>query len=83
MNKYSYTPSGVCSTKIEFELDDSNNIHNLVVTNGCNGNLKGISKLCEGKNADDIINTLEGIKCGFKNTSCPDQIAKALRSAKE
>lgn len=83
MNKYSYTPKGVCSTKIEFELDDSNNIHNLAVTNGCNGNLKGISKLCEGKNADEIINTLEGIKCGFKDTSCPDQIAKALRRAKE
>ena len=80
MNKYSYIPKGVCSSLIEFEVDDEANVHNLKVTNGCNGNLKGISKLCEGRNVDDLINTLEGITCGFKNTSCPDQIAKALKS---
>ncbi len=78
----SYVPSGVCSTLIEFDVED-NKIHNLVVTNGCNGNLKGISKLVENRDIDEVINLLEGIKCGFKNTSCPDQIAKALKEYKE
>ena len=83
MNKYSYIPKGVCSTLIEFDLDESDNIHNLLVSNGCNGNLKGISKLVEGRNRSDVIDLLSGIKCGFKNTSCPDQIAKALKSIEE
>ena len=77
----SYVPSGVCSTLIEFDVED-NKIHNLVVTNGCNGNLKGISKLVENRDIDEVIGLLEGIKCGFKNTSCPDQIAKALKEYK-
>ena len=77
----SYVPSGVCSTLIEFDVED-NKIHNLVVTNGCNGNLKGISKLVENRDIDEVINLLDGIKCGFKNTSCPDQIAKALKEYK-
>ena len=82
MGSYSYVPTGVCSSLIEFDIND-NKIHNLKVTNGCNGNLKGISSLCEGRDIDEVINSLDGIKCGFKNTSCPDQIAKALKKYKE
>ena len=52
-------------------------------TGGCNGNLKGIAAMAEGMKAEDVIKRLEGIKCGFKNTSCPDQLAKALRTALE
>ena len=80
--KGEYIPSGVCSTLIEYEINDDNTIKSLKVTNGCNGNLKGISKLVEGRNVDEVIDTLDGIKCGYKNTSCPDQIAKALKDYK-
>lgn len=77
--EYIYRPSGVCSTKMIFEIDEKENIiKNLEVINGCNGNLKGISSLIKGLKIDDVIEKLSGIKCGFKNTSCPDQIAKAL-----
>ena len=81
MSSYSYIPRGVCSTLIEFDIED-NKVHNLKVTNGCNGNLKGISKLCENRYIDEVIKSLEGIKCGFKNTSCPDQISLALKEYK-
>lgn len=80
---YTYIPKGVCSSKIELVIDDQNNIENLTVTGGCNGNLKGIAALCKGRNIDEVISVLEGIKCGFKNTSCPDQIAQALKQYKE
>ena len=80
--KNSYIPNGVCSTLIEYEVKD-NKLISLNVTNGCNGNLKGISKLCVNRDIDEIISLLEGIKCGFKNTSCPDQIAKALKDYKK
>lgn len=76
--KGKYVPHGVCSTLIEYEIDDNDVISELTVTNGCNGNLKGISKLCKGRTVDEVIQSLEGIKCGYKSTSCPDQIAKAL-----
>lgn len=82
MGSYSYKPTGVCSSLIEFDIND-NKIHNLKVTNGCNGNLKGISSLCEGRDIDEVIKSLDGIKCGFKDTSCPDQIARALKEYKE
>ena len=78
----SFIPKGVCSTLIEYEINDDNTIKNLKVTNGCNGNLQGISKLVIGRDINEVINSLEGIKCGFKNTSCPDQIAKALKEYK-
>ena len=80
--KGSFKPQGVCSTLIEYEIENDK-IKNLKVTNGCNGNLQGISKLCIGRDVDEVINTLKGIKCGFKSTSCPDQIAKALIEAKQ
>ena len=73
-----YRPTGVCSKEIEFDLDDQHRIHNVVFTGGCNGNLKGISSLVVGMKAEDAIARLKGIKCGFKPTSCPDQLARAL-----
>ncbi len=77
---YNYKPQGVCSRNISFDIEDGV-IKNLSFTGGCNGNLKGISALCEGKKPEDVIEALSGIKCGFKSTSCPDQLAKALSTA--
>ncbi|MBE7064965.1 MAG: TIGR03905 family TSCPD domain-containing protein [Ruminococcaceae bacterium] len=77
---YKFRTSGVCSSMIEFDLNDGI-VSNVKYTGGCNGNLKGISAMAEGMKAEDVIQRLEGIKCGFKNTSCPDQFAKALRTA--
>ena len=71
---------GTCSSQISFDLVDGT-IHNVKFTGGCNGNLKGIASLVEGMKAEDVIPRLEGITCGFKVTSCPDQLAKALREA--
>lgn len=77
---YSYTTKGVCSRKIDFEIID-NKITNVSFTGGCNGNLQGLSKLIEGMSVEEAIKRLSGIKCGFKDTSCPDQLAIALREA--
>lgn len=79
--KFTYKPEGVCSQLFEIDIDN-NTINDIKVIGGCNGNLQGISKLLKGMNVDDAINRLEGIKCGYKNTSCPDQISKALKSCK-
>lgn len=76
--KYSYNTKGTCSTKIDFEVEN-NILHNVSFTSGCNGNLKAISKLVEGQKVDDVIERLSGIKCGFKQTSCGDQLAEALK----
>ena len=76
-----YKTRGTCSTRIEFDLDEEKRVHNVRFTAGCNGNLKGIGKLVEGMKAQDVIDRLEGTRCGFKNTSCPDQLAKALKEA--
>ena len=78
--EYRYKTNGVCSTEIIFDIDEETKIINdLKVINGCNGNLKGISALVKGMKIEDIISKLEGITCGFRNTSCPDQIAMALK----
>ncbi len=77
-----YFPKGVCSKKMEFDIEDGI-IKNLTVLGGCNGNLQGISRLVEGRNIDDVIKCLDGLKCGFKNTSCPSQLAQALKANKE
>ncbi len=74
-----YQPKGVCSTSINIELEDGI-VKSVAFTGGCNGNLQGISRLIEGMKAEDAINRLKGIRCGFKNTSCPDQLAQALES---
>lgn len=75
-----YTTQGTCSRFIDFDLEDGC-IKNVVFTGGCNGNLKGIGALVEGMTAEEAIKRLTGIKCGFKPTSCPDQLAKALEAA--
>ena len=74
-----YIPNGVCSKEIDIELKDGV-IDSVQFTGGCNGNLKGISALVKGMNPEDAITRLKGIKCGFKQTSCPDQLAHALES---
>ena len=77
--EYRYRPSGVCSSEMIFDIDENTHIINeLKVINGCNGNLKGISSLVKGMKVEDVISKLSGITCGFRQTSCPDQIAKAL-----
>ena len=80
---HTYKTQGTCSTKIEFDIEDKNIIKNVVFTSGCNGNLKAISKLVEGKNAKDIAELLNGNTCGMKPTSCADQLSKALLEALE
>ncbi len=82
MKHYNYRTSGVCSTNISFVIDDDDRLRDVEYTGGCNGNLKGISALVEGMKASEAADRLEGIRCGFKNTSCPDQLAKAIRAAK-
>lgn len=77
---YSYKTNGTCSTKIDFELD-GDVVRNVKFTNGCNGNLKAISSLVEGMTVEQIEDKLKGITCGFKSTSCGDQLAKACREA--
>ena len=78
--KYTYTPKGVCSRQISFDLEDGV-VKNLAFVGGCNGNLKGISALVEGQKAADVLGKLRGLKCGMKNTSCPHQLACALEAA--
>ena len=78
-----YKTRGTCSTMIHFDLDENKCVHNLSFEGGCNGNLSGISKLVEGMPAQKVIDALEGTRCGFKKTSCPDQLAKALKAALE
>lgn len=79
---FKYKTQGTCSTEINFDLEDGK-VYNVVYTNGCNGNLQGIGRLVEGMEIDDVIAKLSGIRCGWKATSCPDQLSKALRAAKE
>ena len=74
---YSYTPRGVCSRNIKIELE-GDTIKSVSFTGGCSGNAQGLSALVEGLKAEDAIRKLKGIRCGFKDTSCPDQLARAL-----
>ena len=78
---YEYITNGVCSTKIEFDIED-NIVKNVKYTGGCNGNLKALAALVEGQKKENIISRLKGITCGHKNTSCSDQLAKALEEIK-
>lgn len=77
---YTYRPKGVCAQRMTIELEDGI-IKNVEVLGGCNGNLQGISALVRGMKAQEAIERMRGIRCGFKNTSCPDQLAKALEEA--
>lgn len=77
-----YQPKGVCSSAIDIDVQ-GDIIQSVTFTGGCSGNLQGISRLVTGMTVDDAISRLKGIKCGFKSTSCPDQLAQALESLKE
>lgn len=79
---YEYTPSGVCSQRMIIDVENGT-VKSLKVLGGCNGNLQGISRLVEGLSVDEVIKRLEGIRCGMKSTSCPDQLAAALKLIKE
>lgn len=79
--KFEYKTKGTCSQMIYFDIEDGK-VKNVQFVDGCNGNLKGIGALVEGMNVDDVIARVEGISCGMKSTSCPDQLAKALKEAK-
>ena len=76
---FEYAPQGVCSRKINFDIIDGK-LHNVRFTGGCPGNLIGISKLVEGKDAKEVASLLEGNQCGMRGTSCADQLAKAIKS---
>jgi len=77
---YVYKTKGTCSTKIEVELE-GDIVRNVVFTGGCHGNLQAIPKLVEGMTVEEVEKRIGGIRCGFKNTSCGDQLAKAVREA--
>jgi len=79
---YQYNTHGVCSRSIFFDVEDGK-LKNVSFLGGCNGNLKGIGALVEGMDIDDVISRLEGTTCGMKKTSCPDQLAQALKRYKE
>ncbi len=81
---YEYRTQGTCSTKINFDIvrkDDRKVVTGVKFTGGCSGNTQGVARLVEGMEVNEAISRMEGIKCGFKPTSCPDQLANALKSA--
>ena len=79
--QFEYKTKGTCSQRIFFEIIDGK-VHNVQFLGGCNGNLQGLGKLVEGMDVDDVIARIDGIRCGMKPTSCPDQLATALKEAK-
>lgn len=82
MNQFTFRPQGVCSQLIEIETE-GNIIQDVRFTGGCNGNLQGISALLKGMTVENAIDRLSGIRCGFKDTSCPDQLSRALKVMQE
>lgn len=81
--KISYKTSGCCCSKINLEIDENNIIRDVEFVGGCAGNQLGIKSLVTGKKADEVAKILEGITCGTKSTSCPDQLSRAIRSRKK
>ena len=81
MKHYQYRCQGTCSMLIDFELDEEKKLHNVVFTGGCNGNLQGIGRLVEGQDAKETADKIAGVRCGYKPTSCPDQLSRAIRAA--
>ncbi len=75
---HTYKTKGVCSMQIRFDLEDGI-VKNVQFTGGCNGNTQGVAKLAEGRKAEELVEILGGIRCGFKSTSCPDQLAQAIK----
>ena len=82
MTAYNYKTKGTCSQMIHVEIEDGK-IYNVSFLGGSNGNLKGIGKLIEGMDMNDVIERVDGVKCGMKNTSCPDQLAIALKQIRD
>lgn len=80
--KMTYKPKGVCSQLMDVEVEDGK-IVGVEIVGGCSGNLQGISRLVVGMDVDEAISRMEGIRCGWKSTSCPDQLAQALKQIKE
>lgn len=80
--KFEFSPKGVCSSKMIFDIENDT-IRSLEILDGCPGNLLGLSHLVQGMNIDEVIQRLDGIRCGRKRTSCPDQLAQALKAYKE
>ena len=78
---YNYRTRGTCSRAISFDIDENNVVTNIRFEGGCHGNTQGVAKLADGRTADEIIALLSGIRCGFKPTSCPDQLATAIKEA--
>ncbi len=81
MREIDFTPKGICAGSITIKLDDNNIIQDLSFVGGCDGNHKGLRALIKGMSADEAIERLSGITCGFRSTSCPDQVAVALKQA--
>jgi uncharacterized protein (TIGR03905 family) len=79
--KFTHYNQGTCSSQVDFEIDDEGIIRDVQFYGGCHGNLQGIAMLVRGMKASEVITKLQGIRCGYKNTSCPDQLAKALTEA--
>ena len=80
MKKFIYRTKGTCSSQISFDVID-NKVRNVKFTGGCNGNTQGVAALVEGMDVNEAISRMEGIRCGFRPTSCPDQLATALKEA--
>ncbi|MBR2258338.1 MAG: TIGR03905 family TSCPD domain-containing protein [Blautia sp.] len=76
-----YQTKGVCSRAIEFDIDEERKVRNVRFIGGCSGNTQGVATLVEGMDVDEVISRLEGIRCGMRPTSCPDQLARALKQA--
>lgn len=82
--QFTYETSGTCARAVIIDINNNNNtIDKIQFVGGCSGNTQGIAALCKGKTIDEIVSVLKGIKCGFKGTSCPDQLALALENIKE
>lgn len=81
MKHITYQTSGTCSQQIDLDIDEDGRVWNVQFLGGCNGNLQGIGRLVNGMKVEDIKERLAGIRCGYKNTSCPDQLARALEQA--
>lgn len=80
MMRYTFRNKGTCSVQVSFDIENGI-LKNVEFLGGCNGNLKGISKLCEGRSAREVADIIKGIRCGQKRTSCPDQLARAIDKA--
>ena len=80
---HTYKTKGVCSRAIDFELTEDGIVREVKFHGGCDGNAQGVAKLCEGMDVNEVIDRLEGIRCGMKPTSCPDQLAQALKAVRD